>query len=257
MLKEGLAEDWANRDKILPLLRFASTHDAADPAATHLAPTSLKDYVARMKTGQERIYYIIADSVEAARSSPYIEQLKAHGLEVLLLSERVDEWVMGQVDAFEGKRFKDASRGDLELGDLATEAEKSKVEEATKQSQDLLKRARAALGERVSEVRVSARLTDSPSCLVLGERDMGAALRRMLEAQGQKVPEAKPVLELNVEHPIVKHLEGLAEAAQFDELAQLLFDQAALAEGGPLANPVDYVRRLNRLLVRLAVPGAA
>jgi len=249
VLKEGLAEDWTNRDKILPLLRFASTH-SADDAPT----TSLKDYIARMKPGQERIYYIIADSIEAARSSPYIEQLKAHGLEVLLLSERVDEWVMGQVDAFEGKQFKDAARGDLELGELASEAEKTKAETAAKDSEALLKRVQAALGERTSEVRVSARLTDSPSCLVLGERDLGAAMRRILAAQGQKVPESKPVLELNVEHPIVRHLDGLKDDAGFAELAQLLFDQAALAEGGQLANPADYVRRLNRLLVRLAVP---
>ncbi len=248
VLKEGLAEDRSNRDKILPLLRFASTHGGDDTPAT-----SLKDYVARMKPGQERIYYIIADSIEAARSSPYIEQLKAHGLEVLLLSERVDEWVMGQVDAFEGKRFKDAARGDLELGELASEAEKTRTEAAAKESEPLLKRVKEALGEKTSEVRVSTRLTDSPSCLVLGERDLGAAMRRILAAQGQKVPETSPVLELNVEHPIVKHLDGLKDEAGFTELAQLLFDQAALAEGGQLANPADYVRRLNRLLVRLAV----
>ena len=249
VLKEGLAEDWSNRDKILPLVRFASTHSADDTPTT-----SLKDYLARMKTGQERIYFIIADSIEAARSSPYIEQLRAHGLEVLLLSERVDEWVMGQLDAFEGKKFKDAARGDLELGELASESEKTQTETAAKQSEALLKRVKDVLGDKASEVRVSARLTDSPSCLVLGERDMGASLRRILEAQGQKVPESKPVLELNVEHPIVKHLDSLQDEAGFAELAQLLFDQAALAEGGTLANPVDYVRRLNRLLLRLAVP---
>jgi molecular chaperone HtpG len=250
VLKEGLAEDYANRDKILPLLRFASTHEqGAEPTV------SLKDYLGRMQSGQERIYYLIADGIEAARASPYIEQLKAHGVEVLLLSERVDEWVMGQVEAFEGKRFKDAARGDLELGGLATEADRSHQEQALKQSKALLKRVKDALGERVAEVRVATRLADSPACLVLGERDMGSAMRRILAAQGQKVPETKPVLELNVDHPIVKHLEGLEDAEGFSELAQLLFDQAALAEGGQLLNPPDYVRRLNRLLVRLAVPG--
>jgi molecular chaperone HtpG len=252
VLKEGLAEDYANREKILPLLRFASTHEAED------APTvSLKDYVGRMKSGQERIYFVIADSVAAARSSPHIEQLKALGIEVLLMSERVDEWVMGQVEGFEGKSFKDAARGDLDLGALAPEAEKSKAEEQLKEHQDLLKRVKAALGERVAEVRVASRLTDSPSCLVMGERDLGSAMRRMLEAQGQKLPDTKPVLELNVEHPIVRHLEAVSDEASFSELAQLLYDQAALSEGGQLVNPADYVRRLNRLLVRLAVPGSA
>ena len=168
VLKEGLAEDYANRDKILPLLRFASTHEAED------APTvSLKDYVGRMKAGQDKIYFVIADSVAAARSSPHIEQLRALGVEVLLMSERVDEWVMGQVDAFEGKSFKDAARGDLELGALAGETDKKKTEEQGKEHEGLLKRIKDVLGERVSEVRVASRLTDSPSCLVLGERDLG------------------------------------------------------------------------------------
>jgi molecular chaperone HtpG len=252
VLKEGLAEDFANRDKILPLLRFASTHEAED------APTvSLKDYLGRMKSGQDHIYYVIADSVAAARSSPHIEQLKALGVEVLLMSERVDEWVMGQVEGFEGKKFKDAARGDLELGGLAPAAEKDKAKEQSKEHEGLLKHVKDTLGDRVSEVRVASRLTDSPSCLVLGERDLGSAMRRILEAQGQKVPETKPVLELNVEHPIVRHLEGVTQEAEFGELAQLLYDQAALSEGGQLVNPADYVRRLNRLLVRLAVPGAA
>ncbi|HTV78296.1 MAG TPA: molecular chaperone HtpG [Steroidobacteraceae bacterium] len=249
VLKEGLAEDYANRDKILPLLRFASTHEAED------TPTvSLKDYVGRMKSGQDRIYYVIADSIAAARSSPHIEQLKALGVEVLLMSERVDEWVMGQVEGFEGKNFKDAARGELELGGLEPEAGKDKAKEQSKEHEGLLKRVKDTLGERVAAVQVASRLTDSPSCLVLGERDLGSAMRRILEAQGQKVPETKPTLELNVEHPIVRHLEGLTEEAQFGELAQLLFDQAALSEGGQLVNPADYVRRLNRLLVRLALP---
>ncbi|HTC51382.1 MAG TPA: molecular chaperone HtpG [Steroidobacteraceae bacterium] len=252
VLKEGLAEDYANRDKILPLLRFASTHEAED------TPTvGLKDYLGRMKSGQEKIYYVIADSVAAARSSPHIEQLKALGIEVLLMSERVDEWVMGQVEGFEGKSFKDAARGDLELGALASESGRAKAEEQLKEHQDLFKRVKEALGERVAEVRVASRLTDSPSCLVMGERDLGAAMRRILEAQGQKLPETKPVLELNVDHAIVRHLEGMSDAAAFGELAQLLYDQAALSEGGQLVNPADYVRRLNRLLVRLAVPAGA
>ncbi len=252
VLKEGIAQDFTNRDRILPLLRFASTHvEGNEPT------TSLAQYVERMKAGQERIYYLIAESIEAARSSPYIEQLKERGLEVLLLSERIDEWVMGQLDVFEGKRFKDAARGDLELGGLENEADRKQRDAALKESKGLLKRVKDALGERVEVVRTSVRLKESPACLVLGEHDLGASMRRILSAAGQKVPESKPVLELNAGHPIVKYLDGIADAEQFRELAQLLYDQAALAEGGQIANPADYVQRLNRLLVRLAgLPGA-
>jgi molecular chaperone HtpG len=253
VLKEGLAEDAANRDKILPLLRFASTHESGNEANT-----SLRDYVGRMKQGQERIYFLIADSVEAARASPYIERLKERGVEVLLLSERIDEWVMGQIDAFEGKRFKDAARGELELGGLASEADRTLAEAELKESKSLLKRVKDALGERVTEVKVASRLKDSPACLVLGEHDPGANMRRILSAAGQKAPSVRPVFELNVSHPIVKYLDGVHEAAEFSELAQLLYDQAALAEGGQLGNPAEYVQRLNRLLIRLTgMPSAA
>jgi molecular chaperone HtpG len=253
VLKEGLAEDAANRDKILPLLRFASTHECGNEPNT-----SLRDYVGRMKQGQERIYFLIADSVEAARASPYIERLKERGVEVLLLSERIDEWVMGQIDAFEGKRFKDAARGELELGGLASEADRTLAEAELKESKSLLKRVKDALGERVTEVKVASRLKDSPACLVLGEHDPGANMRRILSAAGQKAPSVRPVFELNVSHPIVKYLDGVHEAAEFSELAQLLYDQAALAEGGQLGNPAEYVQRLNRLLIRLTgMPSAA
>ena len=247
VLKEGLAQDHANKDRILPLLRFASTHEAENTPTTSLA-----QYVERMKPGQERIYFLIAESIEAARSSPYIEQLKERELEVLLLSERIDEWVMGQLDEFEGKKFKDTSRGDLELGKLEDEEEKKKHEEASKESEGLLKRIKDALGERVEEVRTSVRLRESPAILVLKEHDMGASMRRIMAAAGQKVPESKPALEINAGHPIVKYLDSVSDADQFKELAQLLYDQASLAEGGQIANPADYVQRLNRLLVRLA-----
>jgi len=247
VLKEGIAEDPSNREKILPLLRFASTHNAEnDPSV------SLRDYVSRMKPDQDRIYYIIAENVETARASPYIEQLRAHGLEVLLLGERIDEWVMGQVSEFDGKKFKDAARGDLELGALETETDKARHEEELKESEGLLKRVKDSLGERVAEVRTSIRLKDSPACLVLNEHDIGASMRKIMAAAGQKVPEAKPFLELNVGHPIVKYLDTVSDANQFAEVAQVLYDQAALAEGGQLANPAEFVRRLNRLLVRLA-----
>ncbi len=246
VLKEGIAEDPSNRDKILPLLRFASTNDEASEPKVALA-----DYLARMKEGQERIYYVIAESIEAARGSPYIEKLRARGVEVLLLADRVDEWVMGQVSEFEGKRFKDAARGDLELGALGDVAETETTDEALRENKGLLKRLKDALGERVSEVRVSTRLTDTPACLVLDEHDMGAQMRRILAASGQSAPDAKPVLELNVGHALVHRLDATSDAAGFEELALLIFDQARLAESGTIGNPGEFVRRLNRLLVQL------
>jgi molecular chaperone HtpG len=247
VIKEGVGQDYANRATLLSLLRFASTHDAANEPTTSFA-----QYVERMKPGQDRIYFVIADSLDAARSSPYIERLKERGLEVLLLAERIDEWVMGQIDDFEGKKLKDAARGDLELGGLETEDEKKHHEVELKESEGLLKRVKDAVGDRIEAVRVSTRLKDSPSCLALGEHDMGANMRRILSATGQKVPESKPTLELNVEHPLVKYLESVGDEGQFKEFAQVLYEQAALAEGSQLANPAEYVQRLNRLLVRLA-----
>ena len=247
VLKEGVVQDQASHPAILPLLRFASTRQSDDAPAVSLA-----DYVARMKPGQERIYYVIAESVAAARGSPAIERLKAHGLEVLLLAERIDEWVMGRLESFDGKRFKDATRGDLELGGLASDAERKQHDAELKESKGLLKRIKDALGERVTEVRVSERLAESPACLVLGEHDLSEQMRRLLAAAGQQAPAARPLLEVNVTHPLVKYLDGVANGGEFAELAQLLFDQAALAEGAALANPPEYVQRLNRLLVRLA-----
>ena len=250
VLKEGVVQDQANQAAILPLLRFASTHDPGDTPSVSLA-----DYVARMRTGQERIYYVIAESLAAARGSPAIERLRERGLEVLLLAERIDDWVMGQLETYEGKRFKDASRGDLELGGLASDADRKQHDAELKESKGLLKRIKDSLGERVSEVRVSERLKESPACLVLGEHDLSEQMRRILLASGQKVPDARPLLEVNVGHPLVRYLDGVADAGQFAELAQLLFDQAALAEGVSLSNAPEYVQRLNRLLVRLAAPG--
>ena len=247
VIKEGVGQDYANRATLLSLLRFASTHESNNEPSVSFA-----QYIERMKPGQDRIYFVIADSVDAARSSPYIERLKELGLEVLLLAERIDEWVMGQIDEFEGKKLKDAARGDLELGGLESEEEKKHHEEELKESEGLLKRVKDAVGDRIEAVRVSLRLKDSPACLALGEHDMGANMRRILSATGQKVPESKPTLELNVEHPLVKYLESVTDEGQFKEFAQVLYEQAALAEGSQLANPAEYVQRLNRLLVRLA-----
>jgi len=246
VLKEGLGEDPNNRDKILPLLRLASTYEDSDEPKVTLA-----DYVGRMKEGQERIYYIIADSITAARGSPYLEQLRSKGIEVLLLADRVDEWMMGHVREFEGKRFKDVSRGDLELGSLEGEADKAAAAEVAKESEKLLKRIQDALGDRVSEVKVSTRLTDTPACLVLAEHDLGAQMRKILAATGQSAPESKPALEVNVSHPLLKRLDTTMAEDDFAELALLIHDQAKLAESGSVANPGEFVRRLNRLLGQL------
>jgi molecular chaperone HtpG len=250
VLKEGLNEDPGNRERLLPLLRFASTASASNEETVSLA-----DYVARMRPGQERIYFIVADSHETARASPYLELLKQKEVEVLLMADRIDEWVMGQVSEFEGKRFKDAARGDLELGSLADQAERARIDEERKENKALLKRFKDALGERVLEVRVSERLRDSAAVLVHGEGELSAQMRRLLAANGQPVPASKATLELNVTHPLVRHMDALAPGDEFQELALLLYDQASMTEDGQVANPPDFSRRLNNLLVRL-VSGA-
>jgi len=248
VLKEGLSEDPGNRERLLPLLRFASTASAANDETV-----SLSDYIARMRPGQERIYYIIADTLDTARESPYLELLKQKSVEVLLLADRIDEWVMGQVTEFEGKRFKDASRGGLELGGLADQAERARIDEERKENKALLKRFKDALGDRVLEVRVSERLRGSPAVLVHGEGELSAQMRRVLAANGQAPPATKAAMELNVAHPLVRHMDTLKPADEFQELALLLYDQATMTEEGQVANPADFSRRLNNLLVRLVV----
>jgi molecular chaperone HtpG len=247
VLKEGIAEDPSNRDKLLPLLRFNSTHETGDDDRTALA-----EYVGRMVTGQQKIFYLIAESRAAARASPYIEKLRARGVEVLLLADRVDEWIMGQVTEFEGKRFQDVARGDLELGELADAGEKQQEEAALKEHKGLLKRVKDVLGDAVTEVKLSRRLTESSAVLVRDEHDMGAQLRRMMAASGQELPRGKPALEINVGHPLIRRLDALPAGEEFDELAAVIFDQAQLSEEGQVANPGEFLRRLNRLLVRLA-----
>jgi molecular chaperone HtpG len=246
VLKEGLAEDPASRDKILPLLRFANSNQQGDAEETSLA-----EYVARMQPGQDKIYYVVGESLAAARSHPAIEGLRARNVEVLLLGRRIDAWVMDHLQEFEGKQFRDASRGDLDLGALTSEAEKEKAEAQVKESEPLRKRVKDALGERVSEVRVSTRLKDSAAVLVAAEHDISAPLRRALEAAGQKAPAGKPVLELNVDHHLVKYLEHRDDAADFGELALVIYEQAMLAEGAQLADPGAFVQRLNRMWTRL------
>jgi molecular chaperone HtpG len=246
VLKEGPAEDHANRERIAKLLRFSSTH--ADKAEQDV---SLEDYVARMKPGQQEIYFVIADSFAAAKSSPHLEVLRAKGIEVLLLSDRVDEWLVDHLREFDGKPLRNLARGELDIGAVQSEDEKQQRETLSKEHGALVERIKKALQERVSDVRVTNRLADSPACLVLGEHDLGVQMRRILEAAGQKVPAAKPVLEINVTHPLLQRIESTEEAASFDDLAMLLFEQATLADGGQLAEPAAFVQRLNRLLLTM------
>lgn len=242
VLKEGPAEDHSNREKIGGLLRFASTH--TDSSTQN---QSLADYISRMKEGQQGIYYIIADSFNAARHSPHLEIFRKKGIEVLLLSDRIDEWLMTHFTEFDGKSLIDITRGDLDLGDIDSEEEKQAQQESAKAKEGLAERFREALGDQVQEVRVTHRLTESPACVVLPENEMGYQMRRLMEAAGQPVPEVKPILEFNPDHPLVSRLES-SEGDAFTDLAHVLFDQAVIAEGGQLDDPAAYVRRLNAML---------
>ena len=242
VLKEGPAEDFANRDKIAALLRFSTTH--TDSATQD---QSLADYVARMQKGQEKIYYLVADGFNAAKSSPHLEIFRKKGIEVLLLHDRVDEWLMSHLHEFEGKRFADIAKGELDLGEIEGEEEKKAQEETAKAKEALVKRVKEALGDAVQEVKVTHRLTDSPACVVLPEHEMGYQMRRIMEAAGQTLPEVKPILELNPTHALIERLEA-AENEGFEDLARVLLDQAVIAEGGHLDDPAAYVRRLNALL---------
>lgn len=247
VMKEGPAEDFANREKIAKLLRFASTHTGSADQ-----DQSLDDYVSRMKDGQEKIYYIAADNFNTAKNSPHLEVFRKKGIEVLLLSDRVDEWLMSHLQEFEGKNFQDVGKGELDLGKLDTEEEKQAQEKVAEQLKPLLERVQTVLDAQVSEVRITHRLTDSPACVVVGQFDMGAQMRRLLESAGQKVPDSKPIFELNPEHPLVKKLEAEANEERFGDLAHILFDQANLAEGAHLQDPAAYVQRLNKLLLELS-----
>ena len=247
VMKEGPAEDFANREKIAKLLRFASTH--TDTAEQN---QSLDEYVARMKEGQEKIYYIAAENFNTAKSSPHLEVFRKKGIEVLLLTDRVDEWLMSHLAEFDGKSLQDVGKGELDLGKLDSEEDKQAQEKVAEALKPLLDRVKAALENEVSEVRITHRLTDSPACVVVGDQDMGAQMRRILEAAGQKVPDSKPIFELNPEHPLVKKMEQETSDARFGDLAHILFDQANLAEGGQLQDPAAYVQRLNKLLLELS-----
>ncbi|MCQ9423195.1 molecular chaperone HtpG [Pseudomonas sp. LJDD11] len=248
VLKEGPAEDFANKEKIAGLLRFTSTASEGGEQEVSLA-----DYLGRAKEGQDKIYYLTGESYAQVRNSPHLEVFRKKGIEVLLLTDRIDEWLMSYLSEFDGKGFVDVARGDLDLGKLDSEEDKKAQEEIAKDKEGLVERLKTALGESVSEVRVSHRLTDSPAILAIGEQDLGLQMRQILEASGQKVPDSKPIFEFNPAHPLIGKLDGEPDEDRFVELSHILFDQAALAAGDSLKDPAAYVRRLNKLLVELSV----
>ena len=249
VLKEGVGEDAGNRERVAKLVRFASTHKDTDAQ-----DVSLADYVSRMKNGQDKIYYVTADSFLAAKSSPHLEVFRKKGVEVLLMFDRVDEWVVAHLPEFEGKPLVAVTKGDLDLGPLVDEAERDASRKQADAYRDLVERIQRTLGERVKEVRVTARLTSSPACLVADAHDPGANLQRILRSVGQDVPRFKPILEVNPDHPMVQRLKH--EEKRFGEWAELLFDQALLAEGGQLDDPAGFVKRLNELMLDLAGGGS-
>jgi molecular chaperone HtpG len=244
VLKEGIAEDATNRERIAALLRFATTH-----AEREQQSESLDAYVARMQPGQKHVYFVLAETWNAARQSPHLERLRAKGVEVLLLSDRIDEWMTSYLGEYQGKSFRDAGRGDLDLGDLVSAEEKAAEEQTGADALALCGRLREALSGRVDGVRATQRLAESPACLVRGAGEYGTQMRRLLEATGQTPPSTRPTLEINLAHPLLARLKGMADGDPFKDLAQLLLDEATLAEGGQLADPAGFVKRLNRLLL--------
>jgi molecular chaperone HtpG len=247
VLKEGAGEDFANKERIARLLRFnstASTGDAAD--------VSLADYLARIKPGQDKIYYITAETPAAARNSPHLEVFKKKGVEVLLLTDRVDEWVTASVHEFEGKPLQSVAKGELDLGALEDDADKEAQQHAVDAAKPVIGRISSALADKVKEVRATSRLTESPACLVVGEHDMSANLERLLKSAGQDVESVKPILEINPEHVLLKRLAAEQDESRAADLSHVLYDQALLAEGGKLDDPATFVKRINRLLLELS-----
>jgi len=242
VLKEGIGEDAANKERIAKLLRFASTHNDSDAQTTSFA-----DYIGRMKEGQDKIYYVTGENFHAAKNSPHLEIFRKKGVEVLLLTDRVDEWMLSFLQDFDGKELASVAKGGLDLGSLENEAEKKQHEETETQFKDLVEKMKTSLGDKAKDVRVTFRLTDSPACLVADENELSGNLLRMLKAAGQDAPEAKPILEINPEHPLVQRLKY--EDAKFDDWSHILFDQALLAEGGALTDPSGFVKRLNDMLL--------
>lgn len=247
VLKEGPAEDFSNKERIAGLFRFASTKSEGDDEMV-----SLDEYIERMAEKQEKIYYITADTLAAARNSPHLEIFKKKDIEVLLMTDRVDEWLMSHLTEYKGKTFQSVTKGQLDLGELEDEEDKEEQKKAEKEHKKLLKGIRKALGEKIKEVRVSSRLVDSPACLVVDDYDMSQNLARVLQQLGQDAPMPTPIMELNVEHPLVGRLEQEDDKSRYAELANLLYDQALLAEGGQLEDPAGFVHRLNRLMLDMS-----
>ncbi|MFK7977063.1 MAG: molecular chaperone HtpG [Halioglobus sp.] len=246
VLKEGPAEDMGNQEKIAKLLRFSTTHTNAEEQNQ-----SLEEYVARMQEGQDKIYYVVAENFNTAKNSPHLEVFRKKGVEVLLLTDRVDDWLMNHLREFDGKAFQDVGRGELDLA-TDTEEDKAEQEKVAKESEGLVERLKGVLSEQVEEVRATSRLTESAACLVVGDHDMGAQMRRIMEAAGQEVPSSKPILEVNPSHPLLTMLDQEADEDRFADMANVIFDQALLAEGGQLEDPASFVSRLNKLLVEMA-----
>ena len=244
VLKEGPAEDFANREDIAKLLRFASTHTDTD-----VQDVSLEDYIGRMKEGQDKIYYVTADSFAAAKNSPHLEVFRKKGIEVLLMFERVDEWLMAHLNEFSGKTLQSVAKGELDLGSLEDEKEKESLKQTEDEYKDLVAKMKESLGDKVKEVRVSHRLTSSPSCLVVQEGDMNVALQNMLKQAGHSVPSLQPALEINPNHPIIQKLKDEKDDARFTDWSSLLLDQAMLSEGGQLEDPASFVTRLNNMFL--------
>lgn len=246
VLKEGPAEDFANREKIAKLFRFATTQSEGSEQSVSLA-----DYIARMREGQKKIYYITGDNHAAVSTSPHLEYFRKKGVEVLLMTDRVDEWVVGHLTEFDGKMFQDITKGELDLDDLADESEKEQQKQLAESHKNLIERVQKALDGKVKEVRVTSRLTDSPACLVVGQYDMGGHMRRLLEAAGQQVPEVETVLEINPTHPLIERMDKESSEERFSDLASIILSQAKLAEGSQLEEPASYVNKLNKVLLDL------
>ncbi len=246
VLKEGIIEDYSNREQIAKLLRFSSTH-----TDTATQDVSLADYISRMKPGQDKIHYVTGEGFAATKNSPHLEIFRAKGIEVLLLSDRIDEWVVTHLTEFAGKQLQSVAKGDLDLGKFHDEAEKKKHEQAADEARELIQKIKTALGERVKDVRVTHRLTNSPACLVVDDNEISSHLGRLLKAAGQNVPQAKPILEINPEHAILTRLKEEQDEKRLADWSHILFDQAYLSEGGQLEDPVSFVRRLNELLLVL------
>lgn len=247
VMKEGVAEDFTNKDRIAALLRFASSHSDSTEQNVSLAA-----YVARMKEGQDKIYFITADSFAAAKNSPHLEVFRKKGIEVLLMSERVDEWMISGLTEFDGKKLQSVTKGELDLSQFENEEEKQQQEAAASELKDVLDKVKAVLGDKVKDVRVTNRLTDSPACIVVENQDMSANLERLLKSAGQDVKGSKPILEINPEHMLVKKLKAELEGERFSDWTELLFDQAQLAEGAQLDDPATFVKRLNSLMMSVA-----